>query len=182
MGKSVVLYTFDSGVCGPEAVFKASLRQLKRLALTYRLKYPQAQYHIAWHPALLYVANAVLADSASEPEWRLYFLACLYGYSNLSAAFRLAALCLKGLLTMAIKSRKLSAASARRLLKEMIGVKPDVSLCGLRLDLYTEEKVKAKGNVEELVDKFEETALFDEMTNVGDDGGSGQQESQFHDL
>lgn len=146
------------------------MRRLKRIIIVYRQTYPQARYHIQWHPALLYVAHAVLADS-SDPEWQFYFLVCLYGYLDLHAAFRVAALCFRGLLTVALESGKLPAASARHLLQQLAKQGQhhsalNFSNSAIRVDAHTKQRKNRAATVDELALKFEEAARLTEMTEL----------------
>lgn len=181
-GKKVVLRTFDSVGSHPESISAASLRQLKRLVIEMRLYYPQATYNIQWHAALLFVGNAVLANSASDPEWQFYLMACLYGYGVLSTAYPLAGLCFKGLLALAVESGKMPASRARFLAQELTqhGEQhdPSKSYSGIQMNLDVAELKERPGTVEDLASRLESTvlaetddaeveddALFDDLIN-----------------
>lgn len=85
------------------AIFKASVKQLKRLIILYRSQYPTSTYTILWHTALVYVANAVLQDSENGPEWWYYLMLCIYGYVHLRKAYRLAEVMGRALLAMTMR-------------------------------------------------------------------------------
>lgn len=170
-GKQIVLRTFASTDSTPEGVIDASLRQLKRLMISFRLSYAHASFNIHWHLCLIYIANSALADSETDPEWRFYFMACLSGYNALYPAYPVAELCFKGLLTMAMEKNKIGPAEARRLLKELLRRGEHHRMTdvysGMRLDLdATNLKGSAKA-VEDLAARFEASALHD-----ADDGAT----------
>ncbi|KAK4508114.1 hypothetical protein PRZ48_001852 [Zasmidium cellare] len=166
-GKGLKLNTFDSPNSGPEAIFNASLRQLQRLVLIYRLSVSQAQYSIQWHPGLLYVSHAMLESRG--PEWKFYFLLCLYGHCDLAGAFPLAALCFKGLLSMAIDQEALTVSQARYLEKQLRGrikhLVPGPSDSGLQLELNDLKARTKPKQVDELARKFDQVAFFDDVVD-----------------
>lgn len=86
------------------------------------LRYPAAAYSILWHPACLYVANAVLAAPSAKTqhlyqnqyhERRRIFFLCVLGYQNISSTYKLAVVILKAILDLAIDSRIVSAPEAK---------------------------------------------------------------------
>ena len=187
VGKGLVLRTFDSIGSTPENICGASLRQLKRLMIDFRLSYPQAKYNIQWHPCLLFIANAALANSDDDPEWQFYFMASLYGYGVLSPAYRVAELCFKGLLTFATETKKIPAAKAQYLWREL-GQRIEhhhalEARSGIRLNLNSGEAKGGSGTVEDLASRFEtvvvletkdveiydDDPLFDELLNLNGD-------------
>ncbi|PPJ52275.1 hypothetical protein CBER1_10276 [Cercospora berteroae] len=179
-GRKVVLRTFDSTNSNPESISAASLRQLKRLIIEIRLHYSQATYNIHWHPGLLFIANAVLANSANDPEWQFYFMACLYGYGVLSTAFPVAGLCFKGLLALAVESGKMPASRARLLAQELSqhGEQhdPSKSYSGIQMNLDVGELKERPGTVEELASRLESTVL------AGTDDAEVEDDAWFDDL
>ncbi|KAF2206179.1 hypothetical protein CERZMDRAFT_53878, partial [Cercospora zeae-maydis SCOH1-5] len=199
--KKVLLRTFDSSSASPESISTASLRQLKRLVVEIRLYYSEATHNIQWHPGLLFIANAVLANSERDHEWQFYFMACLYGYGALSPAFRVAALCFKGLLALAVESGKMPASRARFLVQaltrygerlreqeqqqqrqqrdgeEVTGGETEHIYSGIQLNLDVAASKEKAGTVEELAKRLETTVLAEE--------GEGDEEDEdvlFEDL
>ena len=124
------------------------------------------------------MAYAVLADTR-DPEWQFYFLVCLYAYLELHGAFRLAALCFRGLLTVALESGKLPATSARRLLLQLAQKGKhhqalNFSDSAIRVDAPEGahgSKVRAT-KVDELALKLEETARLTELTEDNETNGN----------
>jgi hypothetical protein len=166
------LKTFSSSQSSPNAAYKASVEQLKRLIIIYRSNYTSSAYTMLWHTALIYVANAVLQDK-QDPEWRFYFLLCIYGYESLRRSYRLAEAIGRGLLSMTLRNGDLSTREARQILQQLqerglSGASGDIRATFMvDLDLAMTDPVEAK--VESLAHRFEEMALFQEFTNAGGD-------------
>ena len=163
------LKTFPALDSSPDAVFTASLNQLKRLALIYRSNYSQASYALQWHHACLYIANAVL-DEPTNPEWHSYFMLCIYGYLDLSISFRTASLVLKGLLAMAVEKGAMSIAEARDVLS-LRGEHEDKML-EIRAPIVVDQTRALTdfnaSQLEVLVNDFMAKASLDEFTHVAD--------------
>ncbi|KAK2764234.1 Nitrogen assimilation transcription factor nit-4-like protein 1 [Colletotrichum kahawae] len=166
------LKTFSARRSYPEAAFNASVNQLKQLIVRYRCNYESSAYTMLWQTALIYVANAVLRNT-QDPEWRLYFLACIYGYEGLRTSYRVAEVISRGLLTMSLREGDMSGTEARHLLKEVTGPegaggKGDVRATFMAdLDLAMTDPEAAK--VENLAKKFEDVALFSDFTTMDDE-------------
>lgn len=160
----------------PDAVFHASIRQMKRILILFQLHYPESRYHAWWAPAAIYVAHAVLTASPPDPEWRFYFLVCLQAYRNLSLAYPFAATAYKATLTMAMAEGKLSAAKARDFHRQLVsgkgreGVK-DAKNLRVYIDLSHARRENESGNAEELAGDLERLALAREeaQDRVDDD-------------
>jgi len=187
VGKRLVLRTFDSIGSTPENICGASFRQLKRLMTDFRLSYPQAKYNIQWHPSLLFLANAALANSDDDPEWQFYFMASLYGYGVLSPAYRVAELCFKGLLTFAMETKKIPAAKAQFLWRELgQRIEHHDSLkahSAIRLNLNSSEPKRGSGTVEDLASRFETVVVLETKdVDVQKDVDVYNDESQFDEL
>lgn len=158
VGRNISTLTCIS--CPPDLVFKASLSQLKRLTLVYQLEYPESRYHNQWHPALLYVANAMLG-SVADSEWIFYFSICLQGYRNLATPYRFAALCVRGLLTMAVHHSKLAASKARDMIQKMARdcetlTTADQYTSGIRLSLSDIDPALGGTRLDQISRKLEE--------------------------
>ena len=102
----------------PEAIFAASIRQLKDLMLIYTTRQPSATYNLFWHPAGMYVANAVLKDT-TDPEWRFYFLLCFRAYQNLYLCFLAVEGIMQGFLAIAVASGSIDSAEASVLIHSL---------------------------------------------------------------
>ncbi|RYP66001.1 hypothetical protein DL770_008887 [Monosporascus sp. CRB-9-2] len=110
--------TFSAWDSSPDAAFAASVNQLKTLIVEYRTNYVASAYSILWHSGLIYLANAMLQDT-SDPEWRLYFLLCIYGYESLSRPYRISEVIVQGLLSMTLRDTNMSASEARKIMKDL---------------------------------------------------------------
>ncbi|KZL78030.1 N-terminal fungal transcription regulatory domain-containing protein (zinc finger protein) [Colletotrichum tofieldiae] len=166
------LKTFSARRASPDAAFNASVSQLKQLVVRYRCNYESSTYTLLWQSALIYVANAVLHET-QDPEWRFYFLTCIYGYEGLRKSYRIAEVITRGLLTMTLRDGDISGKEARHLLKqireaEKSHAKEDVRATFMvDLDLAMTDPDAAR--VENLAERFEDIALFREFTTVDDD-------------
>ncbi|TDZ73416.1 Nitrogen assimilation transcription factor nit-4 [Colletotrichum trifolii] len=104
-GTRLGLLSFKTKDASPEAVYSASVHQLKRIVLFYRQTHPESSFSLFWHSALLYLANAMLREAAGgpqNPEWRFYFRLCIASYQTLYGGYRLAKGIAQGLLSMAL--------------------------------------------------------------------------------
>jgi hypothetical protein len=169
------LKTFASTGSTAQAVFDASVAQLKRLILVYRTEHELTHRCITWHTGMVYLANAILkagggAAAADAPDdRRFYFLLCIYGYQNLYAGFRVAATVAQGLLSMAIRDGALPSSEARVLLEELYkNGKHHAVLGNVRSTFIVDQELaltnSEEAQVETLAEKFEELALLDELT------------------
>ncbi|KAL0932031.1 C6 transcription factor [Colletotrichum truncatum] len=148
------------------SIFAASLEQLKDLVDVY-MTLPSGRNSIFWHTALMHVANAA-ANDTSDPEWRHYFLKCIYAYLGLYRSFAVAGVIAKGLLAMAVKRGALGTAEGYALLQELKATKNQRQLeaaTGLfvtDLDLAVTDREAAR--VDRLIEEFEELTLLEEFT------------------
>ncbi|CRK12760.1 hypothetical protein BN1708_010605 [Verticillium longisporum] len=164
------LTTFSSSESSPEAAFRASLTQLKRLIVVYRSKYQSSEHTILWHTALIYVANAVLQDTR-DPEWHFYFLQCVSGYESLRKSYRLAEVVGRALLSMTLRNGDISGTEARELLQRLKqkGLDHDTSdriRATFMGDLELAMTNPRQASVENLAEQFEDMALWQEFTNT----------------
>ncbi|KAK6223525.1 hypothetical protein QIS74_03469 [Colletotrichum tabaci] len=161
------LKTFNARYASPDAAFNASVGQLKQLIVRYRCSYASSAYTLLWQSALIYVANAVLHDT-QNPEWRFYFLACIYGYESLRKPYRIAEVITRGLLTMTLRDGDITGTEARHLLKHIREAETNHEEDDVRatfmvdLDLAMTDPDAAR--VENLAKRFEDIALFREFT------------------
>ncbi|TDZ29635.1 Nitrogen assimilation transcription factor nit-4 [Colletotrichum spinosum] len=166
------LKTFTDRGCTPDAAFNASVKQLKQLVVRFRCNYKSSSYTLLWQSALIYVANAVLHDT-DDPEWRFYFLTCIYGYESLRPSYRIAEVISRGLLAMTLRDGDISGPEARHLLQEMKDTDGNDAAGDIRatfmvdLDLAMTDPEAAR--VENLAERFEDIALFRDFTTVDDD-------------
>lgn len=114
--KNKRLRTFSSADSSPNAIFDASLQQLQRLVLVYRINYRSSTYTILWHTALVYVANAMLSEPERHESWLSYLMLCIYGYEGLRRSWRVADVITRALLSMMLRNRSISTDLARDIL------------------------------------------------------------------
>ncbi|EQB50464.1 hypothetical protein CGLO_10082 [Colletotrichum gloeosporioides Cg-14] len=140
------LNLFSSQHATPKAVYAASVNQLKRLCLLFRLRYKKARFSGLWQTAVIYVANAMMQEAAqSKPqhqrpgrEWRFYLDLCLAGLTDLCVSFSTSGAISRAVVVMALQNGTLKPAEANRVLIEL-----------KRLEMAHEEaRLKLNGNTE----------------------------------
>ncbi|KAF5638665.1 nitrogen assimilation transcription factor nit-4 [Fusarium sp. NRRL 52700] len=155
----------------PDAAYKASVNQLKRLVVVYREKYACLSYTMLWHTALIHIANAILGDT-KDPAWRFYLLFCVESYGELRRAFRFAETIGRSILSMALQQGDLSTDEARRLMVQFeenrLASPSEDMRATFMADLNLAMTDPKEASVESLSDRFEDIALFREFTNAGD--------------
>ncbi|KAK1689888.1 hypothetical protein BDP55DRAFT_651927 [Colletotrichum godetiae] len=156
----------------PDDAFRASVQQLKYLVVKYRSNHQTSTYTMLWQTALIYVANAVLHDT-QNPEWRFYFLTCIYAYTDLRKSYRVAESISRALLTMALRGGCITHSEADALETKMTEaggrVKRDDKIRAtfmVDLDLAMWDPEAAK--VEVLAKRFDDIVLFRDLA-TGDD-------------
>lgn len=148
-------------------MYEASIAQLKRLIISYRLNYSSSTYTVLWHTALVYVANSLLRHM-DDDDWFFHFRVCLFGYEGLQRSWRVAEVMSKALLSMSIRSGGVSSSNARRMLAELQKSNPHKERANLRapfivdLNLSAEDPNLATG--ENLARSFEDNALLQDYT------------------
>jgi hypothetical protein len=112
----------------------------------------------------------VLQDT-KNPEWRLYFLLCIYGYESLRRPYRVSEVIGKGLLSMTLRDTDMSGEDARKTLRDLEEhgfdrMKESVEenaratfMVDLQLAMTDPEKAK----VENMAKDFESLAIFQEF-------------------
>jgi hypothetical protein len=152
----------------PEAVYKASVNQLKQLIIRYRSSYESSTYTILWHTALTYVANAAMLDADEDPQWRMYFLLCIYGYETLRRPFRISEAIGRGLLTMMLRDRHITSEDAREILRQLeergLNNRSEDIRATFMGDLMLALKHPERATVEHLAGDFDDMALINEFT------------------
>ena len=172
--------TFSSNFSNPEAVFLASVDQLKRLLSTYMTKFTSAGHCYLWHSALLYVANGMLRKRTLgvDPDWRSWFDLCLSGYRNLSGCFNVSESISKGLLSMAMRNGVETAADAidtMALIKTLSYQLGDESLTMVvDLDLAARDPLAAQIGI--LTRQFDERVVLGSSSPDKEDGESNKDE------
>ncbi|GJC96017.1 C6 zinc finger domain containing protein [Colletotrichum higginsianum] len=116
------LSIFQSEESTPDAVYAASVKQLKRIVISYRHNHPESSYSFFWHSALLYLANATLTEvtvTGHTPDWRFYLRLCMACYQTLYTGFRLAKGITLSLLSMALEKGAMDTPQARAIRKDL---------------------------------------------------------------
>ncbi|OHW96185.1 C6 zinc finger domain-containing protein [Colletotrichum incanum] len=163
------LRSFTSKQATPEAVYKASTNQLKRIVLFYRQAFPESSSCLFWHSALLYLANAILREaktSGQSPEWRFYFRLCIASYQTLYCSFRLAKGITISLLSMGLERGFVGVRYAKAVRRdlELRGKHHDVSdrvPHSLVVDLDLAVTDPSAAQAERLVQRFQELKLHE---------------------
>jgi len=187
------LSSFPTELATPEAVYTASVEQLKRLLLLYRLRYRHAGLSVLWQTAIIYVANAMIREAGvaaqdpdasppSEQEWGFYLDLCLVGLQDLCVSFRAFGFITQGIMSMALRNAAIPTEKAARVLRQLgeiekqhnanqgMTVKAETR-CIVDFDLALTDPKAAQG--QNLVEQLAELML-DEMgpDDEGDGGGS----------
>ncbi|KAJ3453967.1 hypothetical protein MRS44_018599 [Fusarium solani] len=179
--KPLRLKTFPCKKSSPDAAYKASVNQLKRLIVVYRKNYASSTYTMLWHTALIHVANALL-DDTKDSAWRFYLLFCIQCYGSLRHSYRFAEAIGRSLLSMTLQKGDLSASDARKLMQQfeeswLINPSEDIRATFMA-DLNLAMTDPGEASVESLAQRFEDIALFREFTTQED---SGEDESMDSD-
>ncbi|KAG8671404.1 hypothetical protein FPOAC2_04740 [Fusarium poae] len=178
--KPLRLKTFPCRRSSPDAAYRASVNQLKRLVVVYREKCPCSSYTMLWHSALIHVANAILGDTR-DPAWRFYLFFCVQSYGNLRGSFRFAETIGRSILSMTLQQGDISAEEARKLMEQFeenrLSSPSDDIRATFMADLNLAMTDPEGASVESLSDKFEDIALFREFTNAGGSSADEPMES-----
>ncbi|KZL64102.1 C6 zinc finger domain containing protein [Colletotrichum tofieldiae] len=116
------LPNFESEESTPDAVYAASVKQLKRIVLFYRHSHPESSYSFFWHSALLYLANAMLAEAkvpGHAPDWLFYLRLCITCYQTLYTGFPLAKGITLSLLSMALEKGAMDIPQTRAIRRDL---------------------------------------------------------------
>lgn len=169
----------------PEAIFAASVRQLKgklrfshppnsrmlklpeALTIQFTAQHPAATCSILWSAALIVLANAVLKDRL-DPEWHFYFLYCVRMFQKLRSCYGIADSTVRGLVAVAVGDSAITNAEACMLidgLKENEPTGLEEHITGsfvVDMDLALTDPVSA--HVDVLVSRAQERRAFEEFT------------------
>jgi hypothetical protein len=154
-----------------EAVFDASIHQLKHMLLGFRHTYGCSSYAIFWHMALLYVANAALED-ISDPQWRAYFNLCVTSYGDLFGSFHVVEGIVRSLLSIALRKGMMSGTEASSILARATAKKsrtyPVVKLksSGFVVDLNLAVTDRDGAQLAPLDELFDTLCLFNDFINT----------------
>ncbi|KAJ4345723.1 uncharacterized protein N0V89_011858 [Didymosphaeria variabile] len=179
----------------PEAIFSASVHQLKGIVVEYTSQHPSAAHHIYWATALLYVFNTIVKDR-SDPFWRFYFWLCIHCYSQLFVCYPVVEGVVQSLLAIAVKYGAITRKDATRVMQEgfykdgagkrarsRLGGPQEKYPGSYKFDLDLAVRDRDAADVSTLVARFEDMDMFDEFTRLGEsesseDGNDGRKESQ----
>ncbi|KAM0549153.1 hypothetical protein ACHAPJ_009608 [Fusarium lateritium] len=155
--------TFSTPGATPEAAYGASVNQLKRLLLIYRLNFETAMLSVLWQTGLIYVANAMMREvKTNSNEWRYYLHLCMAGLEDLYVSRSVYS---------ALEHGALKATESRRIKDELeelgqhhdavrrIGDGSEVATWIIDLDLAMTDPEAAMGG--KLAKKFQELIVED---------------------
>ncbi|KAI0417055.1 hypothetical protein F5X98DRAFT_342024 [Xylaria grammica] len=169
------LRTFTARDSTPDAVYAASVNQLKQLVVEYRSRHAVSTYSILWHNGLIYLANAMLR--CTDPEWHLYLLLCIYGYERLNRTYRISEVITQGLLTMTMRDTNMTGSEAYKIMEELKkrglldvneGLEDKIRatfMVDLNLALTNPEAAKA----ENMANEFTDLATFQDLVDLDPD-------------
>ncbi|KAK0384054.1 hypothetical protein NLU13_8143 [Sarocladium strictum] len=161
------LPSFETPTITPRAIYTASVNQLKRLLLAFRLSFKPASISLLPQTVYIYVANAVLSavEESEEPEWQFYLRVCLAGLEDIYGSYRLAWGTMRALLSMALKRDAVGPDEAARIMREMTVLgqhhsNPEEAKSSAIIDLELATSEPAAAQVYRLAEQFEELLLM----------------------
>lgn len=110
--------SFAASDSSPDAVFSASLKQLKRIVLEYRMRFHGKQYSAGLNAAVQHVFNLVIREP-DDPTWRFYFSLCMGYWMESVVSFPVMAAIVKANLSLALTIGCVTGAEAQTLLEEI---------------------------------------------------------------
>ncbi|KZL70449.1 C6 transcription factor, partial [Colletotrichum tofieldiae] len=122
------LLSFATKFATPEAAYAASVTQLKRLLLLYRLRYKSASLSMLWQTVVVYVANAMIREAGTavrapdmppSDDWRFYLDLCLAGLEDLYVSFPVFGSIAQGMVGMALRQAAIRTGKAARVLRQL---------------------------------------------------------------
>lgn len=145
------------------AIYAASINQLKRLFLIFRLSFKTASLSILSQTVLIYVCNAVIqeAQNSNLSEWNFYLRLCVAALEDLYGCYRESWSVTQGLLSMALERGAIMPGEADRIVQEMLelgrhhGASGDVDTRSM-IDLDLAVVDPAAARVASLAGKFPE--------------------------
>lgn len=149
----------------PETIFRASVKQLKRIILVHLTQQDSTTPSIIWHAALLWVANAILND-CQDHQSRIYFAICVQEYLKLSRSFHIASDIAQGLIVMAQEKQVISPVESAALAKNFEEVEENSRLIrqkvsGFTVDLDLAQTDLKAASVDHLNDRFKQMTTLD---------------------
>jgi hypothetical protein len=154
-------------------VAEASVNQLKRLTIIYQSHFQTQAPTVLWHTACLYVANAACQASDTDPTRWHFFDIAIQGYTLLAPKFPIVIAIVKALMMVALSANLITSQEAFRLVdllqdKDRMAFRsiaePTKTCVLVDLDMAISDTQAA--HVDQLAQRFDELALFDELTEV----------------
>ncbi|KAF7191545.1 Notoamide biosynthesis transcriptional activator notL' [Pseudocercospora fuligena] len=112
------LKSSTSGHSTARDVYKASLRQLRDMMLTYPIHHPVQITSVFWHSALFHVANSALEDLSNVENWFFFYMS-LRRYQDMAQYDEFLTTVPPALLGMAIYRGALQPVEAKSLMREL---------------------------------------------------------------
>jgi hypothetical protein len=117
---STPLKTFVADRANPRAVYHVSIRQLKRLLLSYRLEFQLEALSVLWHTGVIYVANATIrADYHNKDEMQFFVNLCVAGLEELFMSYKVFGSMVKGIMQMAVRHGSIEPTQVRRVKRRL---------------------------------------------------------------
>lgn len=170
-----------------DAVYRASVTQLKRLVLIYLTKFEASSYCFLFQTSLLYLFNALVREvkmygfeTRENEEWKFYLRLCLEGMSRLFRSFDVIKHLLKGMLSLAIGAEALDLQAASDIFDTIRQQAADTQ----NLAQQDKHKEKASSDPEDLPELRDGTFIVDlDLATVDPDAATlGALTAQFDDL
>ncbi|KAI5465268.1 hypothetical protein BGZ63DRAFT_450210 [Mariannaea sp. PMI_226] len=160
------LRSFSTLQATPRAIYTASINQLKRLLVFFRLSFKMASLSILSQTVLIYVFNAVVREAhrSDQLEWHFYLQVCLAALEDLYGCYRESWSVTRGLLCIAMERGAITRRKAEQIASEMMVLGDHYSTCAevdtrsmIDLDLAVINPAAAR--VSSLASKYEEQML-----------------------
>lgn len=117
---SASMRTFAASRANPQAVYHASIRQMKRLLLSYRLEFQLEALSVLWQTGVIYVANATMrADYHNRDEMQFFVNLCVAGLEELFMSYKVFGSITKGIIKMAIRQGSIEQTQVRRVRRRL---------------------------------------------------------------
>ncbi|KAG7149681.1 hypothetical protein HYQ46_001399 [Verticillium longisporum] len=121
-------------------------------------------------PTSLVAQSDTTPEDTGDPEWRFYFLHCVYGYESLRKSYRLAEAIGRALLAMTLRNGDITGLEARTILQQLKQRGLDHPSGDIRAtfmgDLELAMTNPGEAKVETLAGQFEGVALFQEFIDM----------------
>ncbi|KAI9163684.1 Conidial development protein fluffy [Paramyrothecium foliicola] len=164
---NVRLRSFTSADATPQAIFKASLRQLQRLIVEYVSRERPELYSPLFNTAVLHVSNVVLRNT-EDPSWRFYYLLCMAYWKEVYARHPVMGKIVQASLSVAMSRGSLTSTEAQSLMVELQQRARHQELGKLALTCIIDYDRAISGQsgsrAHELAQKFTELTMFEDLT------------------